>query len=217
MKPATLSFEPISLQHPQHRLVGAAVERPVERGDGARRRAVGIGLGGADAAHHRGRAVLLVVGVQDEQHLERLLQDRVHLVAQLGALVHHLQEVAAVAELVVRVDVGHAHRVAVGEGRERRDLGDQPVDLLLPQLGVADVLGLRIEGAERGDRRGQHAHRVRVVAEAARQLLDVLVHEGVARDALGPRLELRSVGSSPWSSRYAVSRYVLFSASCSIG
>ena len=60
-------------QHPQHRLVGAAVQRAVERGDAGGDRRVGVDLRGAHAAHGVRRAVLLVVGVQDEEDVEGAL------------------------------------------------------------------------------------------------------------------------------------------------
>ena len=62
------------VEHPQHRLVGAAVQRAVERGDAGRDRGVGVDLRGADRAHRGGRAVLLVVGVEDEEDVERALE-----------------------------------------------------------------------------------------------------------------------------------------------
>ena len=63
-----------ALEHPEHGLVGAAVQRAVERGDAGADRRVRVDLARADRAHRVGRAVLLVVGVQDEQHLEGLDQ-----------------------------------------------------------------------------------------------------------------------------------------------
>ena len=64
----------------QHGLVGAAVQRPVQRRDAGRDRRVGVDLRGADAAHRVGGAVLLVVRVEDEQDVERVLEPRVGLV-----------------------------------------------------------------------------------------------------------------------------------------
>ena len=107
-------------------LVGAAVQRPVERGHAGRHRRVGIDLRGADAAHRARRAVLLVVGVQDPEHVEGPLQPRVGLVLDLGHLEHHREEVAGVGEVVVRIDVGQPEVVAVGEGGQRGHLRDQP-------------------------------------------------------------------------------------------
>ena len=81
--------------------------------------------------------------------------------------------------------------MAVGEGGEGRDLGDQPDRRHVALLGVVDVLRVRVEGRERADVGEQHPHRVGVVAEALVELLDVLVGEGVVGDVEGPALELR--------------------------
>jgi hypothetical protein len=82
-----------SRQHPQHRLVGAR-QRAVERRRGAGHRGVGVGVRAADDPHRGGAAVLLVVRVQDEQHVHRPLEHRVDLVLQLRHPEQHVQEVA---------------------------------------------------------------------------------------------------------------------------
>ena len=130
-----------------------------------------------------------MVGVQDEEHVERAGQARIGLVLELGHLVHHREEVAGVVEIVVGIHVGLAHVVAVGEGGERGHLRQQPDDLRHPDLGVADAVGVRIEGRQRAHRGDQHAHRVGVVAEALHELPDVLVHERVDRDLVDPLRE----------------------------
>jgi predicted ATP-dependent protease len=93
-------------EHAQHRLVRPAVERAVERRRRAGERRVRVHLRAADVAHRVRAAVLLVVGVQDEEHVERALEHRVRLVAQLGHLEQHVQEVAGEAQLVVRQTYG---------------------------------------------------------------------------------------------------------------
>ena len=97
-------------EHADDRLVGPAVAGPVERGGGGGGGRVGIGVRRADHAHGRGRAVLLVVGVEDEQDVEGPGQDRVGLEPGLGHLPHHGEEVVGEVERVVRVDERHARR-----------------------------------------------------------------------------------------------------------
>ena len=177
-------------EHVQHLLVRAAVQRAVQRGRGRGRRRVRVGLGAGHAAHRVGRAVLLVVGVQDEQHIQGVLEDRVRAVLGLGHLVHHVEEVARVGQIVVRVGVGQAPRMAVGEGRERGHLGDQAYHLLVLDVLVVNRLRLGVEGGQRGQGADQDAHRVGVVVEAVDELLDVLVHEGVLGDLVTPRAGL---------------------------
>ena len=180
-------------QHPDDRLVGAAVTRAVERGRGGGGGRVGIGVRGADHPHGGGRAVLLVVGVQNEEDVERVGEDGVCLVVGLGHLPQHGEEVRGELERVVRVDEGHAHAEAVGGGGQGRHLGDQPDDLLVARLGVEDVLGVEVEGREGGDGGDEHPHRVGVVVEALEEpLADVLVDERVVRDLVAPGLELGS-------------------------
>src|SRR3954447_11814225 len=50
------------------------------------------------------RAVLLVVRVQDPQHVERTLETGVGLVLDLRHPVHHREEVAGVGQVVVGID-----------------------------------------------------------------------------------------------------------------
>ena len=70
---------PDFLEHPQHGFVRAAVQRAGERAGRAGQRRVRIGLRAADAAHRARAAVLLVVGVQDEQDVERALEHRMRV------------------------------------------------------------------------------------------------------------------------------------------
>jgi hypothetical protein len=58
-----------------------------------------------------------------------------------------------------------------------------------------DVLGVEVEGGQRGDRGHQHPHGVRVVVEPLQEpLADVLVDERVVRDVVGPRFQLLLAG-----------------------
>ena len=191
MKSGMFSLRPDPLEHPQHRLVGAAVQRAVEGGHPGGHRRVGVDLRGADRADGVGRAVLLVVGVQDEQDVERLDQPLVGVELLLAHLEQHRQEVRGVAEVVVGVDERLALGVPERPRAEGRHLGDHPHDLHVPVVGVADVAGVGIERRQGPDRRHQHPHRVRVVAEALHELLDVLVHERVVGDLVHPRVVLR--------------------------
>jgi hypothetical protein len=179
-----------SLLSMRHRLVGAAVQRPVQRRHARGHRGVGVDVGGANAAHSAGGAVLLVVGVEDEQHVQCVLQPRVGLVFELGDLVDHRKEVARVAQVVVRIDVRHAAVVAIGERRQRGHLGQEPDDLEVARVVVLDRRRLGVEGGEGADGGEQHPHGVRVVAEPLHELLDVLVDEGVDGDEVIPLVQL---------------------------
>ena len=97
----------------------------------------------ADAAHRVGAAILFVIGVQNEEHVQRALEHRIRLVLQLRRLEHHVQEIAFIAQVVVRIGILHPDPVPICEGRNRRHLGDQPVDLFLPAVGRQKCLSHR--------------------------------------------------------------------------
>ena len=180
------------LQHAEHGLVGPAVKRAVEGGRRAGQRRVGIDVRAADAAHRVRAAVLFVIGVEDEQHLERPLEHRIGLVLELRHLEQHVQEVAGEAQRAIRQHQRAAGRVPQPVGGDRRRLGDQPQAVQAACVEVRDVLRIGVEGAERADGAQEHPHRVGVVAEAFERLLDPLRHDHVIADVGDPLFQVRS-------------------------
>jgi len=123
-----------------------------------------------------------VVGVQDEQQVQRLGRHRVELQRLARHLEHHVQEALDVLEVVARITERPADRVAVAGRGDGRHLGDQADRGELAVGRVIDVEVVVVEGRERSDRGGQHGHRVRVVVEALEEVLQRLVHHRVMRD-----------------------------------
>lgn len=87
--------------------------------------------------------------------------------------------------------------VPVGVGCNRGDYAQEPVDLLVSDLGgLVDVLagkgrvGLRVEGGNSCQCGDQHAHWVGVVVEGLHHDADVVVEEGVGHDLPLPVLVL---------------------------
>jgi hypothetical protein len=113
-------------EHAEDRFVRAAVQGSIEGRRRARQRRIGIGVRAADAAHRMRAAVLLVISVQDEQHVEGALQDRMDLVARLAHPEQHVQEVTGVAQLVVRQHVRPPNRVTERIGGNAGHLRDEP-------------------------------------------------------------------------------------------
>ena len=62
---------PISVQHLQHRLVGASVGGTPETGDAGGDAGERIGARGAGQAYRAGGGVLLMIGVQDHDQVHR--------------------------------------------------------------------------------------------------------------------------------------------------
>ena len=179
-----------AVEHLEDRRVGATVQRAGEgvdaRGDGVEE----VGVGRADESHRRRRAVLLVVGVQDEELVEGLDHVGVDVVVRRRDAERHPEEVLLEGELVVRVEERLADALLVGVGRDRRQLGEEADRRDLDVLLVERVEAVLVEGAERRDRRRQDRHRVGVAREAVEERLEVLVQHRVLAHPLGEAVEL---------------------------
>ena len=171
-------------QHLQRRFVGAAMRRTPQAGDAGGDAGERVGARRAGEAHGRGRGVLLVVGVQDEDAVHRARQHRVRLVFLGRHREAHAQEIRGVVEVVLRINERLADVVLVGHRRERRHLRDHADrrDHALQRIG--DVGRVVIERRQRADRAAHHRHRVRVAAEALEEPAHLLVHHRVAGHAI---------------------------------
>jgi len=141
------------LQHLQHSLIGAAMKRAEQRIDTRRHRCEEVGMRGADQPHRRGRAVLLVVGVQEQQHVQGLGQDRVDDVVLCRHTEGHAQEVVNETKGVVGVHVGLPDRLLVGVGGQRGQFGEQPDRADLHLLRIEGIQRILIEGRQGRDGR----------------------------------------------------------------
>ena len=123
-----------------------------------------------------------MIRMQNEDAVHGARQHRVHLVVFRRHGKAHVQEVFRVGQLVARIHEGLAHGVLVGHGRDRRHLGDQAAAGDHPLLGIIDVGRVVIEGRQGTDDAGHDGHRVRVTAEAAIEVVQLLMHHGVIGD-----------------------------------
>src|SRR4029077_20876657 len=95
-------------EHAENFFVGAAVEGTVESGNGGGSGGIRIDVRAANTSNRIGGTVLLVVGMQDEKHVERMLQSRIRAVFRFGGAKEHIEEIAGVPEFVVRINERHA-------------------------------------------------------------------------------------------------------------
>ncbi len=149
-----------------HGLVGAAVQRALQRADGAGDGGVDVGEGGCDDACGEGGGVQFVVGVQDEGDVESFFSRGGGLFA-----VQHPEEVGRVREGLIRRDHRLALANAVEEGDEHGDLRGEPVALAHIGL-VGGVLFIRVVDAEQGDGGAQDLHRRGVLRDALQEVDD---------------------------------------------
>ncbi len=123
-----------------------------------------------------------MVGVQDEQDVQRLRRDRIDVVGLGRHGEHHVEQVRTVVEMVLRVHERLAEILLVGGCRDGRDLGDHAVRENLALARILVVGGVVVERRERADDAGEHGHRMGVVTEAVEEAPQRLVDHGVAAD-----------------------------------
>ena len=160
------------------------MQRPPQRGHAAGHAGVGIGATRSGQAHGGGRGVLLVVGVQDENAIERTRQHRIGFVGFARGREHHVHEILGVGQAVLRVHEGLAFVVFVTPRRHRRHLRDQPVRHDLALMRIEDVHVFVIKRRHRTGDADHHRHRMRVAAETAKHVFHLVVQHGVVADRL---------------------------------
>mmetsp|Transcript_30603 Transcript_30603/g.58976 ORF Transcript_30603/g.58976 Transcript_30603/m.58976 type:complete len:230 (+) Transcript_30603:793-1482(+) len=149
-------------QHSDHSLVGAAVRGAPQGSHSSRNACVRVGLGGSGDAHGGGGGVLLVVRMQNQKHVHRLLEHVVNGLRSLagelgvhGVRKHHVHQVLGVRVLRLGDHVGQAQVVPVHHGGDHGHLGDQARGC---QQVLFLVLGLEFHGVEGGQSSDHGSH-----------------------------------------------------------
>ena len=171
-------------EHGEHRLVGATVRRSPQAGDAGGDASVRVGARRARQPHGRGRGVLLVVRVEDEDAVERARHHRVHAILLARHREQHVEEVFGVVQVVAGIDERLTDRKLVGHGGDRRHLRDQAERRHHPLVRIVEVEGVVVERRERADHPDHHRHRMRVATKAAEEEGELLVHHGVHGDVV---------------------------------
>src|SRR5205814_7369540 len=167
------------MEHADDFFVGAAMKRTVESGDGGGSGGIRIDVRAANAADDVSGTVLFVISVKDEENVERAFERRIRTITRFGGAEKHVQKIAGIAEIVVRIDKRHAERVAISEGGDRGHFTDQAKRLFLARFRVQDVLRVVVERGKPGDGGDHHAHGMGVVMKAVEKCLDAFVNESV--------------------------------------
>ena len=125
-----------------------------------------------------------MVGVEDEEDVDGARIDRIRHVARLRHPRNHREEVVRIRQRVVGIHVRHPLHMPVRKRRNRRHLRQEPDERNVALARIVNVFRCRIERRQRGHTGRHHRHRVRVVAKAFHELLDILMHVRVVRDVV---------------------------------
>ncbi len=120
-----------------------------------------------------------MVGVQDEDLVERVRQHRIDLVLLARHREAHIEKVLGEGERVLRIDEGLADGVFVGHRGQRRDFRDHPHRCDHALGRIVDVGGVVIERRQRADGCDHDRHRMGVAAETLEEPRHLLVDHGV--------------------------------------
>ena len=177
-------------EHVEYRLVGTAVCRSPKRSHAGRDAGEGIGARTAHQADRRGRGVLLVVRMQDEQQIHGALGQGVHVVILARRAEHHVQEVTHIAEPVARIHRALSDIMLIRSRCDGRHLGEQAECRQLAMLMVLHVDGIVVKTGQGPDHADHHGHGVGVVMESLEEAQQGLVDHGVVHDRIGELVEL---------------------------
>ena len=131
-----------------------------------------------------------MVGMQDKDLIHSLGQDRINLIVLAGIAKHHLQEVFRVGEVVTRVNEWLTNRVLVAPGCNGWHLRNQAVRSDFPLHFTGDVHLVMVERRKRAYYATHDCHRVRIAAEAAKEMTHLVVDHGVMLDRIAEKVAL---------------------------
>lgn len=142
-----------------------------------------------------------MLSVQDEEDFkssDKLGVGSVILIS--GLLVHHVEEILDIAQVLIWLIYGKASLVSVAGSSYGGSASQYSVNMLVSfLLWLVDIgpdqggVGLRVEGGESSYQGRHHAHGVRVVSECFDEFLETIVVGGVRHNSINFRLECQYV------------------------
>ena len=118
--------------------IGPAMERTPEGADPGGNAGKKIRSAGRDHADGGGAAILFVVGVEQQNEIQRVGHFRLRVVVPVRLGKHHVQEIGRVAQVPARINEGQAPLGAVRHRGERAHFGNKqrrrPIEMFLVEL-----------------------------------------------------------------------------------
>jgi hypothetical protein len=121
-----------------------------------------------------------VIGMEHHNLVQRLLNNRVHLVLFRWNRKQHMQEIPGIREIVSRVDRRLLDGKLIAHRRKRRHFGKQAGGGQRTMLGVFDIQHIVIERGQCAHHGTHQRHRMGVATKSAAHFRHLLMHQGVA-------------------------------------
>src|SRR5258705_10483443 len=148
----------------------------------------------SNTPHRIWSAILFVIGMEDIKHSQSALEHRIRLILQLGSLEHHVEEVALVTQIIVRIGILHPDAMTKSKGGYSGHFCNEPINLFPTTFDIEDFLRVGIKRRERSQRGFKHAHWVCVVMKTIDYFFDTFIYERVIGDVLRPLFQFRLIG-----------------------
>jgi len=142
-----------------------------------------------------------VVGMQDEDAVQRARQHRIRHILFGRHAEHHVHEIFRVTEFVLRIHERRADVIFVRHRGDGRHLRQHAHRRQFAVFRVFDVQRVVIEGRQRTHHADHHRHRMGIAAEAVEKARELFVHHRVPRHSLAKAAYCSALGNSPFSSR----------------
>ena len=183
-----------TLQHLHHFDVGPAVQRPPQRAYRRGARGEKVRPRRADDPGRRRAAILLVVGVEDEDQVQGVLDFVRDVVLLVGNREHHVQEVCTVAQVGIGIVERQSQRTPIGKGGNRPHFADQSGGQFLERLLVTQREELGVKAGHVAQRRREQSHRWGVGGNVLELVLHALVQQLVQRQPLAESIQFVLLG-----------------------
>ncbi len=165
--------------------------RTPKRGDTSSNTCKRVGTRRTCQTNGRGRRILFVVGMQDQDAIHCLGQNRIDFIVFTRVAKHHLQEVFCITELVVRIAERLTDGIFIRHRRNGRHFRNQAIGRNHPLLRIVDVGAVMIERGQCANNATHDRHRMRITAETVIEIAHLFVDHGVHGNII---LELGFVG-----------------------
>ena len=177
------------IEHAQNRFIRATVQRTSKGAHTGRNRCIQVRLRGADQTNGRGRTVLFVISMKNQQHIECSNNRRINVVRLIGHAEGHADEVFGVATLRVWVQQWQACGTLRDVADHGRHLRQQKHQRGIQLSAVARIKRVFVVGCQACDTRLENRHGVAPVRERREEGLEVFVKQAVALDGANEALQ----------------------------